>query len=203
MKKKYIIVAIIVLALVSLVYLGVRYKKQDSLRPRQDEISRKLPKDASTVRLNLPVALNSLMVSSKKGLGGLGIETEDSAKMDYIWLDVKSDTTINSWASGQITKINKTGDNEYEVIISYANDLWARHQKMKDLQVKEGDMVREGQGIGKGPAGSQPNSSQVIFSLADPSRQNGAKSTFSDGVIVAPLDYLKPDVKMFFLEKYR
>lgn len=197
-----IILAVVVVAAIG---TGVYYwlKKTERVRPIQDEVSRELPPNAATTRLNLPVSLSSLMVSSKKGLGGLGIDTDDTAKADSVWVDIAAGTQINSWASGQVTKINKIGESEYEVIINYSYGLWGKHLKLKEVLVKEGDLVREGQAVGKGSAGSQPNSDTATFALADENRNLGAKSSFSGGVIVAPLDYLKPDVKMFLLEKYK
>lgn len=170
---------------------------------KKDEIWKDLPAGASTVRINLPTSISNLMISQKKGLGGLGVETDDPAVYDFVWLDIKTGTEIKAIASGKVTKINQKGFMEYEVIVNHSYGLWGRYQGLKKIMVKEDELVREGQAIGLGMGGSQPSSDILALSLADENLKEGTKSSFSPGVLVKPLDYLKPDVKAIILQKYK
>lgn len=175
--------------------------------PKKDEITGDLPAGASTVRLNLPTSIANLMISQKNGLGGLGVQTDDPKVFDFVWMDVKTGTEIKSIASGKVTKINQKGFLNYEIIINYSYGLWGRYQGIKKPMVNVGDLVRENQVVGLGMSGSQTGSDLLAFSIADenisPPAGGGTKSSFSPGVLVKPLDYLKPDVKAIILAKYK
>lgn len=171
--------------------------------PKKDEIITTLPSNASTVRLNLPTNISNLMISSKTGLGGLGVETDDPKVYDFVWMDIKQGSEINSLTSGTVTKIDRKSLSEYEITINSSYGLWIKYRAIKDPKVKESDIVREGQAIGLGLNGSQENSNLLAFSVADENLTEGEKSDFSNGIIVKPLDYLKPDVKAVILQKYK
>lgn len=176
---------------------------KDKDLPKKDDITSDLPSNASTVRFNLPTSISNLMISQKKGLGGLGVETDDSNVYDFVWMDIKESTQINSLASGKVEKVNRKSSAEYEIIVNFSYGLWGRYQAIEKPLVKEGDLVREGQAIGTGLIGSQSGSNLLAFSVADENVKEGTKSSFSAGVIVKPLDYLKPDVKAIILQKYK
>lgn len=180
---------------------------KDKNLPKKDDITSDLPTNASTVRLNLPTSIGNLMISQKTGLGGLGVETDDPNVYDFVWMDIKEGTEINSLASGKVEKINRKGSDEYEIIVNFSYGLWGKYQAIAKPLVKKGDLVREGQAIGTGLIGGQANSNLLAFSIADENVDQNAKgavkSSFSPGVIVKPLDYLKPDVKAIILGKYK
>ena len=180
---------------------------KDKNLPKKDEITNSLPADASTVRLNLPTSIRNLMIGKKTGLGGLGVETDDPNVYNFVWMDIKEGTEIKSLASGKVTKINHKGLGEYEIVMNFSSGLWGKYQGIKKPSVKEGDVVREGQVVGTGLIGSQADSNLLAFSIADEKVDQNAKgavkSSFSPGVIVKPLDYLKPDVKAIILSKYQ
>lgn len=176
---------------------------KDKNLPKKDDITTDLPTNASTVRLNLPTSIGNLMIAKKTGLGGLGVESDDPNVYNFVWMDIKAGTEINSLASGKVEKINRKGLGEYEIVMNFSYGLWAKYQGIAKPLVKEGDLIREGQPIGIGLIGSQPGSNLLAFSIADENRTEGTKSTFSPGVIVKPLDYLKPDVKAIILGKYK
>ncbi|MFA6492860.1 MAG: M23 family metallopeptidase [Patescibacteria group bacterium] len=177
--------------------------EKDKNLEKKDDIVSDLPTNASTVRLNLPTSISKLMISQKKGLGGLGVQTDDPKVYDFVWMDIKEGTQINSLASGKVEKVNRKGLGEYEVIVNFSYGLWGRYLAIEKPLAKEGDLVREGQPIGTGLIGSQPDSNLLAFSIADENLTEGTKSSFSSGVIVKPLDYLKPDVKEVILQKYK
>lgn len=170
---------------------------------KKDEITQDLPTNASTVRLNLPTSISSLMIGKKTGLGGLGVETDDPAVYNYVWMDITADTEINSLASGTVTKIERLSLSEFNITVNYSYGLYAQYLAIAKPLVKEGENVREGQPIGIGLIGSQPDSNLLAFSLADENIKEGTQSSFSPGMIVKPLNYLKPDVKAIILQKYK
>lgn len=180
---------------------------KDKNLEKKDEITNILPSNASTVRLNLPTSIGNLMISQKTGLGGLGVETDDPNVYNFVWMDIKEGTEIKSLASGKVEKINRQGSSEYEIVMNFSYGLWGKYQGIKKSLVNEGDLVREGQVVGTGLIGSQPNSNLLAFSIADEkvdqNPQGAVKSSFSPGIIVKPLDYLKPDVKDIILQKYQ
>ena len=220
MSKKKKVVLIVAIILVILIGGGLLLYKFDYLPsinlsskswlegkdknlPKKDEIVQALPSNASTVRLNLPTSISELMIQSKKGLGGLGVETDDSTVYDFVYMDIKKDTEIKSLASGTVTKVERKGLGEYQITLNFSYGLWGRYMAIREPIVKEGDAVREGQIIGQGLIGSQPNSNLLAFSIADENVTEGTPSKFSPGMIVKPLDYLKPDVKNIILGKYK
>lgn len=222
-KKVKIALLIIVVAIVVALVLYKLYKTnylpsislsnkswlegKDKNLTKKDDITNDLPTNASTVRLNLPTSISNLMISQKKGLGGLGVETDDPNVYDFVWMDIKEGTEINSLASGKVEKINRKGLGEYEIIVNFSYGLWVRYLAIGKPLIKEGDLVREGQAVGIGLIGKQANSNLLAFSVADENvdqnTKGAIKSSFSPGVIVKPLDYLKPDVKAIILGKYK
>ncbi|KKP92595.1 MAG: hypothetical protein UR98_C0022G0003 [Parcubacteria group bacterium GW2011_GWA1_36_12] len=180
---------------------------KDKNLPKKDEITSDLPVNASTVRLNLPTSIGKLMISQKKGLGGLGVETDDPNVYNFVWMDITAGTEINSLASGKVEKVTRKNLGEYEIVVNFSYGLWGKYLAISKPLVKEGDLVREGQAIGIGLIGGQENSNLLAFSVADENVDQNAegavKSSFSPGIIVEPLDYLKPDVKAIILGKYK
>lgn len=176
---------------------------KDKNLAKKDDITQDLPTNASTVRLNLPTSISNLMIGKKTGVGGLGVETDDPAVYSYVWMDIKADTKINSLASGTVTQVKRINLSEYNITVNYSYGLWAEYYAIAKPLVKEGDNVREGQEIGIGLIGSQPNSNILAFAIADENIKEGTQSPFSPGMIVKPLDYLKPDVKVIILGKYK
>jgi biotin carboxyl carrier protein len=217
--SKIILLVVVIIVIAAFIGCFVLYKKnylpvlnssnqnwlqgKDKNLPKKDAIIQPLPSNASTVRLNLPTSIGNLMITNKKGLGGLGVETDDPTVYNYVYMDIKQGTEINSLASGKVTKIDRKGLSEYEITLNFSYGLWGRYLAIQKPLVKEGDLVREGQPIGTGLIGSQPSSSILAFSIADENITEGTKSSFSQGMIVEPLNYLKPDVKAIILSKYK
>lgn len=217
-RRTKILLGVLIVVAVAGILIGLSYKlnyltinlsdkswlegKEKNL-PKKDDIIQDLPSNASTVRLNLPTNISDLVISKKTGLGGLGVETEDPTVYNYVWMDIKDGTQIKSLASGTVTKVERVSLSEFTITVNYSYGLWAKYQGIAKPLVKEGENVREGQPLGIGLIGSQPKSNILAFSIADENIQEGTASTFSPGIIVKPLDYLKPDVKMIILQKYQ
>jgi hypothetical protein len=160
-----------------------------------------VPSWGSTTRLNLPVALSDIVLGESGGIGAFGAHEGGHVEgLNHIWLPTKTGTTINSWADGEVTKIEDMGDrgtgdgrHEYFITITYADGLVGKHLDVDTPLVIVGSIVKEGDPVAKGPSAE--------FLLVDNNRTDGERTGANSGSPVSPFDYLKDDVKAAFIAK--
>lgn len=162
-----------------------------------------IPTWGSSVRLKLPVALEDIVLGASGGTGSYGAHQGSHAEgLNHIWLPIKNGTTINSWADGKVSKIEDMGDHgigdgshEYFITIEYGGGLIGKHLDAKTPLVKVGDSLKAGDPVALGWSAE--------FQLIDNNRTDGERTGGNFGAHVSPFDYLKPDIKAEFLQKYK
>lgn len=169
---------------------------------KENVTTQEIPSWGSTTRLNLPVALNKIVLGEGGGTGSFGAHQGGHVEgLNHIWIPIVDGTTINSWADGKVTKIEDMGDrgtgdgrHEYFITIEYADGLVGKHLDVDTPLVSVGDLVKEGDPVADGPSAE--------FMLVDNNRTDGERTGANTGSPVSPFDYLQDDVKAAFIAKY-
>ncbi len=173
--------------------------------PKTEYFTFTLPGNASTLRLSLPAAIEDIFYSEKTGIGGFGLHAGAHFEgLDHVWIELKPDTIIKSWADGIVTDIRRSGyidQGEIHITIDYDQNLIGIHMEIDTPLVQIGDFVRRGQDIGYGQS-YDPEQSSAEFALADKGRIDGVEY-YSGGVYVSPFDYLVDSEKKKLIEAYK
>lgn len=165
-------------------------------------MTQEVPSWGSSVRLQLPVALEDILLDETGGTGSYGAHQGSHAEgLNHIWLPIKKGVTINSWANGKVTKIEDMGDrgigdgsHEYFITIDYGHGLIGKHLDVSTSLVKVGDSLLAGEPVALGLSAE--------FQLIDNNRTDGERTGGNFGSHVSPFDYLKSEIKESFLQKY-
>jgi hypothetical protein len=162
-----------------------------------------VPAWGSPVRLNLPVALDDIVLGPAGGLGAFGAHEGGHVEgLNHVWIPTKLGIPARSWATGKVTKIEDMGPrgtldgrHEYFITIDYGQGLVGKHLDVDIPLVKVGDAVKEGD-----PVGTMTGSAE--FNLIDNNRTDGERTGGSTGAPVSPFDYLRDDVKAALVARH-
>jgi hypothetical protein len=151
-------------------------------------LTQPVPSWGSSVRLNLPVPLDSIVLTgAAAGLGFFGAHEGGHVEgLDHIWIPIKPGTIVDSWADGTVLKIELI-DGSYYIDIDYGHGLVGKHQAVSRPLVTVGQHVKQGD-----PVAIATNAE---FNLVDYNRTDGVRTSENGGSNVSPFDYLKPDVQ--------
>src|ERR1051325_11148230 len=124
-----------------------------------DAWTQPVPAWGSSVRLNLPVPLASIVLSGGAGgIGGFGAHEGGHVEgLNHVWIPTTAGTVIRSWAAGTVTKIEDVGPrgtpdgrHEYFVTVDYGHGLIGKHLDADSPLVKVGDVIKEGDPVAPG-----------------------------------------------------
>lgn len=161
-----------------------------------------VPPWGSPVRLNLPVALEDIVLGPSGGLGAFGAHEGGHVEgLNHIWIPIEPGTVVRSWADGRVTRIEDMGPrngvdgvHEYFVTVDYGRGLVGKHLDVDVPLVAVGAVVKEGDPIGNGPSAE--------LMLIDNQRTDGERTGGTTGSPVSPFDYLREDVKSALLARH-
>jgi hypothetical protein len=161
-----------------------------------------VPSWGASVRLNLPVALNDIVLGVGGGLGGYGAHQGAHVEgLNHVWIPTRPGTIVRSWSGGTVTKIEDMGDrgtgdgrHEFFITIDYGRGLVGKHLDVDVPLVKVGDTVKEGDPVANAP------SAEIM--LIDNNRTDGERSGGLTGSPVSPFDYLRDDVKAALIARH-
>lgn len=162
-----------------------------------------VPAWGSPKRLSLPVAVGDIVFGESGGLGAFGAHQGQHVEgLNHVWIPIKSGTTINSWADGEVTKIEDMGDrgtgdgrHEYFITIEYGLGLVGKHLDVDTPLVTVGDKILAGDPVAMGPSAE--------FLLIDTYRTDGERTSTNTGSPVSPFDYLNDEAKAELIEKHK
>ncbi|MFC1721414.1 peptidoglycan DD-metalloendopeptidase family protein [Patescibacteria group bacterium] len=163
-----------------------------------------LPPHASSVRLDLPVPLESIVLGPTDHFQGFGAHVGDRSEgVEVVALTIKPGTVISSLAAGEVVEV--TAGNDYmgcQVEIDFGDGLSGRHHFLKECLVSEGENIVASQPLGEGNAigSSYPT---VEFLLKDANRSDGAASEFGAGSAVSMFDYLNEADQQTFIDRFQ
>lgn len=161
-----------------------------------------VPANGSPVRLNLPVPLSSIELTTAGGGFGLfgAHEGGHVEGLNHIWIPTNT-RTIRSWAAGTVTQIQDQGPrapgssvHEWFITVDYGQGLIGTHLDADFPKVTVGQHVNEGDIIADAPSAE--------FKLIDTRRNDGERTGGSTGAAVSPFDYLRDDVKAAVVNRY-
>ncbi len=162
-----------------------------------------LPPNASPVRLSLPVPIDSLYGPRWSGIGGLGVHAGGHIEgLDHVWIESTTTEPIKSWADGNVTQIQLSGDvdaGEYHITVQYGQNLTGIHMEIETPLVEVGDSIMRGDPVGYGMVWFDGLQS-AEHTLIDRGRRDGIKA--GDGVMVSPFDYLVEEERIALAEAY-
>jgi hypothetical protein len=146
-----------------------------------------VPRWGSSVRLRLPVPLDSIVFGPGGGLGFFGAHEGGHVEgLDHVWIPIKPGTVIAGWADGTVVKIELI-DGLYYIDIDYGHGLVGKHQLVEHPLVTVGQHVKQGDPVG--------TARLAEFNLVDYNRSDGVRTETTGGSNVSPFDYLEPDVQ--------
>ena len=163
-----------------------------------------VPAWGSPVRLDLPVALDDIVLGANGGLGAFGAHEGGHVEgLNHVWIPTRLGIPVRSWAAGTVTRIEDQGArgtpdgrHEFFVTIDYGRGLVGKHLDVDLPLVKVGDVLREGDPVGR-------MSGSAEFNLIDNNRTDGERTGGSTGAPVSPFDYLRDDVKAALVARYQ
>lgn len=146
-----------------------------------------VPSWGSSVRLRLPVPIDSIVLGPSGGLGFFGAHEGGHVEgLDHVWIPIKPGTVIGSWADGTVLNVQLI-DGFYYIDVGYGHGLVGKHQLVEHPVVTVGQRVKQGDPIG--------TARLAEFNLVDYNRSDGVRTESAGGSNVSPFDYLEPDVQ--------